>query len=83
MSDKIKHIRILVTTMVELETNLPVEEAIDEFVSDCHYSFPDTAHVRVRDTEWRETDPVSTIEFSNDGNSSILKPFKKKEDVRY
>jgi hypothetical protein len=71
-----KTIRILVTTMIELQTELPVEDAINEFQSDCDYTFKDTANVKVIDSEWRETKKVSYTEYSKDGKSFNLKPLK-------
>ena len=71
-----KTIRILVTTMIEIETQLPVEDAITEFHSDCEYTFKDTANVKVIDSEWRETVKVSYTEYSKDGKSFNLKPLK-------
>lgn len=78
-----KNIRIVVTTMINLETELEVDEALNEFTSDCDYTFKDTTNVKVIETEWRDTDRISYIQFSKDGKSSILKPLKNQNETRY
>jgi len=83
MNEK-KHIRVIVTTIVELETNLSVDGMIQEFVENGNVIFNDTANVKVIGTEWRETNKISYIQYSKDGNSSILKPIKNPNDeIRY
>lgn len=54
-----KKIRVLVTAMVEIESELPVEEAIEDFEANCMYTFEDTDEVTVIQTEWRETKKIS------------------------
>lgn len=78
-----KKIRILVTAMVELETELEVDEAVTEFTENSHYAFDSTENVTVINTEWRETEKVSYIQYSKDGKSTILKPLKNQNETRY
>jgi hypothetical protein len=77
-----KIIRVLVTAMVELETNLEVDEAIKEFEQNSCYGFDNTANVQVIDTEWRETKKVSCLQENKTGTEILLKPLKNepKED---
>jgi hypothetical protein len=62
--------------MVEIESNLSVDEAIEEFESDCAYSFPETDNVKVIGTEWRETKKVSYTEVNKTNTQILLKPLK-------
>lgn len=62
--------------MVEIESDLPVAEAIEEFEQDCQYSFPGTSNVTIIRTEWRETEKVSYTEVNKTGTQVLLKPLK-------
>lgn len=71
-----KTIRMLVTTMVEVETELEVDDAIEEFEQNCHYDYPDTENVKVIQTEWRETKKVSYCQVNKSNTEILLKPLK-------
>lgn len=55
-------VKVKVVVFVELESDLPVQDTIDVFTSDCDYSFKSTAHVKVLDTDWRDTIKMSSQE---------------------
>lgn len=71
-----KNIRMLVTCMIEVQTDLPVDEAVQEFEQNSAYQFPDTINVKVIDTEWRETNKVSYTQVNKNNTEVILKPLK-------
>lgn len=43
------------TIKIEIETDLHITDAIDEFGNDCWYDFPDTDNCKVIKTEWVDT----------------------------
>jgi hypothetical protein len=45
-----------VTFSVMVKTDLPMQEAIDEFGSNCDYELPSTDNVKVVSTEWLDTE---------------------------
>jgi hypothetical protein len=77
-----KTIRVLVTTMIELQTDLEVDKAIQEFEADSCYNFGRTANVEVIDTEWRETKRISYTEINKTGTHVLLKPLKNEPKNR-
>lgn len=74
MSEKI--IRVLVTAMVELKSELDVDQAIADFETNSDYKFSNTSNVEVLSTEWRETKKVSYREINKTGTQVLLKPLK-------
>lgn len=76
MSKKNKSIRLFVTIMVEIgvDGNIDTEEAIKEFQTETVYEFKDTANVKVIDTEIRDFQKISVLEYSE--NNFLLKPLK-------
>ena len=47
---------IYATIRIEIETDLHITDAIDEFQNDCLYNFPDTEKCKVLNTCWEQTD---------------------------
>jgi len=45
-----------VTFSVKVKTDLSIENAIDEFGSNCNYELPSTDNVKVISTEWLDTE---------------------------
>ncbi len=79
-----KTIKVIVTTMVEIESELPVDQAIIEFAKNGLSNFyGGTDHIKVISSKWRETQGVCYTEISKDGTHSILKPIKDDNKDRY
>lgn len=74
MPNKRKKIRILITTMLTVESELDVDEAVTEFEQNSWYTYNNTENVKVIDTEWRNTQKVSYSYV--EGDTEILKPIK-------
>jgi hypothetical protein len=47
---------LTVTISVKVKTNLSIEDAIDEFGSECNYDFPSTENVEVVSSQWLDTE---------------------------
>ena len=47
-------VQIRATVLIEIESELPVEEMIDEFSSEAFYAFEGTENVTVLSTNWRD-----------------------------
>lgn len=47
--------KLYVTICVSVESDLSLEELIDEFGSECEYDFPSTENVKVLNQEWLDT----------------------------
>lgn len=43
------------TIRIEIESELDLENAIDEFSQGCYYKFPDTENCKVVNTAWEDT----------------------------
>ena len=53
-SEKTSYV-LYATIRIEIESDLPFEDAIDEFQSNCIYDFPDTQKCKVIETRWEDT----------------------------
>ena len=51
---------IYIKVKVEIETDLPIEQALDEFGSESLYNFDSTENVAILNTEWLD---ISTQEI--------------------
>ena len=71
-----KVIRILVTTMVEIKTQLPVDQAINDFELNSTCVFSNTGNIEVLTPEIREIKRVSYIEYNKPETEILLKPLK-------
>lgn len=46
---------LYITIAVKVKSDLPIEEVIDEFGSECSYDFSSTNNVKVVNQEWLDT----------------------------
>lgn len=60
---------------IEIESDLPVQEALDEFQQNSDYTFRNTANVKVIDTNWYD----SAI-MSHQNIDHINNPKNQKDD---
>jgi len=75
-----KTIRLFATLMIEIETDLNVDEAVQEFEQNTWYSFKDTENVKVLSSELKETSKVSYTEVNKTGTHILLKPLKNESN---
>ncbi len=61
---KVNKIRLLVTTLIEIESELPSKEAIEEFQENSMYNYEDTENVKVIQTEWRDQEILSILTYN-------------------
>lgn len=57
-----KEYTLTLTFKVNIKTDLPIDEAIEEFSSNAEYDFKSTDKVEVINTEWEETGVDEDIE---------------------
>jgi hypothetical protein len=46
---------------VKIKTNLPIEEALEQFSSEAVYNFGSTDDVEVTDTEWEDSEITKVV----------------------
>ena len=56
-----KRIRFSCISIVEIETELPTEEAIKDFFENGESNFKGTEGVQVIQSEWVESEPISVL----------------------
>ncbi len=54
-----KTIKLTVLSYIEIETELPVDQAMHDFEMNSEIRFSDTEHVKVIDHEWMESKRIS------------------------
>lgn len=54
-----KTIRLTVLSYIEIETDLPVEQAMNDFELNSEVRFSDTEYIKVIDHEWMKSQRVS------------------------
>lgn len=51
--------KVKVVIVLTIDSDLPLDEAMEEISSECSYDFPSTENVKVKDQEWRDTEEIS------------------------
>ena len=62
--------------VIEIQTELDIDKAIEEFEQNCTYSFKSTENCQVTDTYWSETDRISVRELNKTETQMLIKPLK-------
>lgn len=80
-----KTIRVIVKTIVTLESELPIDEAIKDFANQhtIKYIESENAKSKVIKTDWVSTEGISYTQINNSGTEIILKPIKNDNETRY
>jgi len=72
----------MANVLVRIESDLPTQEAIEQFEQNCTYSFKDTNDCTVIETNWCETEKISVRETNKSETEVLIKPLKNEPKLK-
>jgi hypothetical protein len=54
---------VYVTIKLVIDSDLPMDDMMDEIASECSYDFPSTDNAKVTHSEWLDTSTLPPIHF--------------------